>query len=398
MVISGKRETEFLGWRKHVLERHGAAALETEELLKYNENVFQIDTATQLEFPLIDEAFVSAWERYAARPNVMAALRESYPQLAFPVVQGINQTPEYLTATRKGRVVEGNPGVVLSAPDRCEITLYPTFAGRIPLLTTTERADFELLVQSLSLRNEPVPIQPSMGACMIAGLNNWDRVRRYRSDWECNRGAAGSEDEWQDEMRRLIPRRELYQDQFILLSYGPYSGVRSSDLKLDEEEWRVASFAIRREHECTHYFTRRVFGSMRNNLLDELIADYCGIVKAAGRFHADWFLRFVGLEHFPEYRPGGRLENYRGTPPLSDSSFVVLQRLIYHATVNLERFNSEIGTPDEVSPAILVALASATLEQLADSNATAHLMEKLATTRASLRAAQEQTAFTKGNG
>ena len=33
---------------------------------------------------------------------------------------------------------------------------------------------------------------------------------------------------------------------------------------------------------------------MRNNLLDELIADYTGMVGAIGRFRAGWFLRFAG--------------------------------------------------------------------------------------------------------
>jgi len=73
---------------------------------------------------------------------------------------------------------------------------------------------------------------------------------------------------------------------------------------MDESTWHSLSLIIRLSHECTHYFTRRLFGSMRNNLLDELIADYQGIVAAnGGRYRADWFLRFVGLESFPDYRP-----------------------------------------------------------------------------------------------
>ena len=87
----------------------------------------------------------------------------------------------------------------------------------------------------------------------------------------------------------------------------------AADLGLAEAEWREMSLVIRREHECAHYFTRRLFGSMRNNLLDELIADYAGLVAATGRFRADWFLRFIGLEEFPRYRPGGRLDLYRGS-------------------------------------------------------------------------------------
>jgi len=68
---------------------------------------------------------------------------------------------------------------------------------------------------------------------------------------------------------------------------------------------------------------------MRNNLLDEVIADYFGITAACGRFRADWLLRFFGLESYPRYRAGGRLEHYRGDPPLSDAAFLVLQRLLF---------------------------------------------------------------------
>lgn len=67
-------------------------------------------------------------------------------------------------------------------------------------------------------------------------------------------------------------------------------------MNLSQAEWRRLSITIRLEHECTHYFTYRVLGSMRNNLLDELIADYQGIVSAIGKYRADWFLRFMGLE------------------------------------------------------------------------------------------------------
>jgi hypothetical protein len=126
------------------------------------------------------------------------------------------------------------------------------------------------------------------------------------------------------------------------------------------------SLLIRRDHECTHYFTRRLFGSMRNNVLDELIADYAGLVAATGRFRAGWFLRFMGLEDFPRYRPGARLDIYRGKPPLSDGAFRVLQALVRSAAENLERFDAERGprSPEETA-LTLTALASLRLEDLA---------------------------------
>ena len=139
------------------------------------------------------------------------------------------------------------------------------------------------------------------------------------------RQSANAQQSWPEEFQRIKAQKELYQDRFIILSTGPYSNVHAGEIGLDPEDWLKLSLVIRREHECAHYFTRRVFSSMRNSLLDEIIADYCGITAAVGRFRADWLLRFFGLESFPHYREGGRLQNYRGTPALSDPAFVVLQ-------------------------------------------------------------------------
>ncbi len=44
-----------------------------------------------------------------------------------------------------------------------------------------------------------------------------------------------------------------------------------------------------------HYVTRHALGTMRNSMLDELIADYVGIVSATGAYRGDWFLRFLGV-------------------------------------------------------------------------------------------------------
>src|SRR5439155_4743001 len=98
--------------------------------------------------------------------------------------------------------------------------------------------------------------------------------------------------DWDSELAEIARRPTLYQDRFILLSAGPYSGVAAAELGLADEDWKRRSLTIPLEHECTHYFTRQVLGSMRNALADELVADYMGIVASEGRYRADWFLRF----------------------------------------------------------------------------------------------------------
>jgi hypothetical protein len=336
---------------------------------------------------------VVAWEEYAAQARVVGAfesLKRVLVQLQFPIQEGISQTDAYRWATRKGVLVDGMAeatGLVLKQPEKLQLIIHQSIAGAIPVLLTGNREDFVSLVQALTMRNEPKPIPASMGACMVAGFNNWDRIRQYRQQWEDKNPANCSESSWAEEFGRLIPHKELYQDRLILLSDGPYSDVPASEMGLSESQWRNLSLTIRLEHECTHYFTRRLFDSMRNNLLDELIADYRGIVAATGHYRADWFLRFLGLESFPNYREGGRLQNYRGQPPLSDGAFKILQALVKTAVENLERFDAEYAgelITLNNQPLMLVALTYLTLEELASKEARIRLKKTIDELRTTL--------------
>ena len=381
-------------FRANVLANYGASTEETQELLAYNQNVFASSCKTlPLQFPLAPEAHVAAWEEYAATARVIGAfeaLKRVLVQLRFPIQSGISQTEAYRSATRKGVLVDGMTeatGLVLTLPEQLQLMVHQSLAGAIPVLLTGNREDFVALVQALTMRNEPLPVPASMGACMVAGFNNWDRVRSLRQQWAAQNPSNCTDTNWAAEFKRLIPQKELYQDRFIILSDGPYSDVSASKMEIWEPEWRRLSLTIRLEHECTHYFTRRLFGSMRNNLLDELIADYRGIVAATGYYRADWFLRFLGLESFPDYREGGRLQNYRGQPPLSDGAFKILQALVKAAAENLERFDAEhAGELRSLNgqTLMLVALTYLTLEELASLEANSCLLKTLDQLRTNL--------------
>lgn len=330
-------ESQFL-WKL------GAGEQEIKELLTYNTNLFNQELLKTTAIPMPDEPFIETWRLYrqeAKDGGVFPILQERLVQLRFPIQEGVSQTEYYRAATRRGVSVENIPeavGLTLDHPDQLELHLHQTLAGKIPLLVTPHRQDFVTLIQALAYRNEPQRIPNSMGACMVKGFNNWDRIRSYREKWH-KANPNCSEQNWQEEFKRLIPQKEGYQDRFIILSYGDYSGIPAEQLNLKNEEWTKKSFIIRREHEVTHYFTQRFFASARNNILDELIADYMGIKAALGYYRAEWFLRFVGLEQYPVYREGGRLENYLGTPPLSQEAFNVLQALVKRAAENLEHFD-----------------------------------------------------------
>lgn len=354
--------------RSNVLKQFGATVEEIDELLHYNENLFhKRDTSNLLSFPLVDEPFVAAWEKYSLEAEgngVFATLRKSLVQLQFPIQEGISATGSYKAVINAGMELSaGEEGLILEKPELLELVIHLSSAGKIPLLITRHRKDFVSLVRALSMKNEPKPVPDSMGAQMISGYNNWGRVKDYRKKWELKEGGGN----WQEEFQRLIPQKDLYQDRFIILSDGFYSAVQASELGLSPESWREASLVLRREHECAHYFTRRVFSMMRNNMLDELIADYMGITKAMGTYQADWFLRFVGLEDFPTLRAGGRINNYRGTPPLSDGAFQILKSLVKASAETLESFHAKFQEQINLPGGrirMLLALVELTLEEL----------------------------------
>ncbi|CAB5112893.1 hypothetical protein D3OALGB2SA_2512 [Olavius algarvensis associated proteobacterium Delta 3] len=376
-----------LNYRAQVLRSLGATDSETDELLAYNQNLFEHPEERLPEtFPLPDEAFVEAWQSYvseAEEKGVFPCLKQRLVQLRFPIEDGISQCEWYRDATLRGKPVSDIPqatGLPLKRPGGLKLVLHTSPAGRIPLLIADAREDFVSLVQALASRNEPKPVPESMGACIVSGLNNWDRIRALREAWERQHPDDANGAGWSREFRRIIPQKDLYQDRFLILSTGPYSSVSSEDMDLPGEEWVRLSRVIRREHECSHYFTRRVFSSMKNRLLDEIIADYMGITAAAGRFRADWCLRFLGLENYPEYRQGGRLENYRGDPPLSNGALRVLRALVQKAAENLERFDMtqrELLQTLHGRALVLMALTFLTLEELASREALSLLQHAL---------------------
>jgi hypothetical protein len=355
----------------------GAGPAACAELLSYATNHFD-HSRLPPRFPVPDEPFVEAWQRYreaAEEEGVIPSLRQRLVQLRFPVRRGISETELYRRATRRGVLPETLPpdeGLALVHPRGVRLVLHQTPAGRVPVLIAEARPDFVALVQALAHRNEPVAIPAAMGACIVSGLNNWDRIAGLRRRWEETPPQRRFPPDWEGRFREIVGCPPLYQDRVIILSCGPYSATAASALGLGDEEWSRRSLTIRLEHECTHYFTRQVLGSMRNEAADELIADYMGIVAAEGRYRADWFLRFVGLEDRPRYRCGARLESYRGSPPLSDAAFAVLQRAVALAADNLARCDElrrshrrDGDGSDGEKARTIIALTSLGLEALA---------------------------------
>lgn len=372
-----------LAFRRQVLIECGAPADGLDELLRYTDNDYRGQAPV---FPLADEPHIEAWlayERDARECGAFAALQRRFVQLRFPVREGMSGEADYRAATRQGRREAADPyapGLVLDRPEEVDLAVCSTLAGRVPVIMAPHgRADFVALVRAFSARNEPEVVPDSMGACLVKGLNNWDRIATHRQAWEEAQPAPPGEEAWAEEFRRLVPHKELYQDRFIILSRGAYSALAARETGFTEDEWRERSLVLRREHEFTHYFTVRVFGAVRNHVFDEVLADFVGLLRALGSYRPDLALRFLGLEDHPRYREGGRIENYRGT--LSDEALAVVRALAYRSIQQLGDFAHRhpelLGDLTRLAR-VTCALFGLTLEELASAEMDARVMARLA--------------------
>ncbi|MCG6961839.1 MAG: hypothetical protein LJE95_01060 [Acidobacteria bacterium] len=374
-------------WRRSVLEDAGARGGEIEELLGHSAagEWWRTRPSAVPEFPLDDEPHAVDWLLYEEEARARGAwtvLQERLIQLRFPIREGMSQDQRYRAATLRGvEPFPAGPGAEIEAPDELSVEVYGTLAGRVPILATGNRRDFETLVQALTARNEPWPVPVAMGACLVNGLNNWNRIHSYRRRWQSAGPDREGEGAWKEEFRRLIPRKELYQDRLIILSKGRYSGVAGDEVGEAEERWLERSMSIRREHECTHFLALRLFGALRHDVLEELVADFVGIVRTYGTYKPGLALRFLGLERFPEFREGGRLEVYRGEPPLSDGAFKALQELVRRGVANLARLAEahagKLASEQELGR-LVVAMTLLACEELAAEDLVTRVEERLA--------------------
>ncbi|RLE29746.1 MAG: hypothetical protein DRJ61_13960 [Acidobacteria bacterium] len=334
-------------------------------------------------FPLEDELHLDAWRTYhleALTAGAWPVLKTKLVQLTFPIKPGISKEATYREATLKGiPPSEEGVGLRMDDPDGLSLVLHSTLAGTVPILAVNARSDFETLVRALTARNEEITVPQAMGACLVNGLNNWDRIRTLRSHWEAGDPANKTEEAWTQEFRRIIPHPELYKDRFVILSQGPYSNVLAHDIGLEKEHWNRLSFDIRMEHECTHALSLRVFGALRHDLLEELIADWIALIKVFGKYRADLALKFLGLEDFPRFRIGGRLEIYRGDPPLSDDAFVLMQSLAKRSIAHLNEISTQrpdLLTTNEMLGRLTLALSTMPTEAVASPDGVERILAR----------------------
>ena len=182
-----------------------------------------------------------------------------------------------------------------SDSSKIKIDLYQSFAGKIPIIYVEDAALFEELVTNAIYKGIRPDNLSETGAAFAFGKST----------------------------------------RFIILSNKPYSNIPASELGLLESDWLEKSMIIRREHECTHNFTKTVFGISRNHLHDELLADFFGLYEAFGEYKAEYFQRFLGI--IGTY--GGRLKVY--TKDLPEKVFSAISEVAVICSNYLEEYSKQ---------------------------------------------------------
>ncbi|MBQ7593816.1 MAG: hypothetical protein IJU48_05625 [Synergistaceae bacterium] len=178
-------------------------------------------------------------------------------------------------------------------PENITIEIYPSPAGNLPLIIFGDASDFENFIVNLFHKGIRPDNISQMGASFVYGKTQ----------------------------------------RFLVLSKKYYSNTPPEVVGLSPEEWREKSLILRREHECTHYYTKKFYGSASNNLHDELIADFIGVYYAFSCYNHVYFDYFMGIDGTHE----GRLTLY--TENLSDNVKKEIAELARRCSLSLEEWS-----------------------------------------------------------
>ena len=280
---------------------------------KYLAHHYEIPEMPQV-LPLADEAFVAEWKEAAGKAA-----------LTF-LAEKVSRDPEVF---------------YLKNVEALCVFFAETMGGRLPVIATGNHEDFQRLEVVLTGRKEPAAIPVTVNAFTLEGRP--DKISGHR---------------------------------VILLGKAPYSNVPARCLGLEDEDWLERSGWLRLAHECAHYETLRLFGDMQNHVLDEIVADAIGQIRAFGNYSAERQRLFFGLE------PGsnscsGRLSFYcRGMFPWEKTS-------VYHSVdAVLDGLEKEINhfLEEKAGTAGWNAVASLIDDPLSDKEVKYKLLSALAGT------------------
>mgnify|MGYP001158305105 FL=1 len=325
-----------------------------------------------LDRPLAEEPHVARWRHYKRQAGrgegLFRVLQSRLPQLCIPQKVGISSSPAYARVMRQGQPFEDKDfagRLALDCSEALELTIPGHFAGALPVLQTPHREDFLRLIRAIGGRCEPKTYPEGMHAMCIGGINNWDRVRVLKDQWQQGEVEKVPGESWGAALKRFAQQQPgLIRDRVLVLHTAPYGSVDHSLVPgvSDPSGWLAASSTLRLEHEFTHYATTRFHGAMRSNMLDELIADCMGFVAALGAFSAQLFCRCMGMTSEGQAPEGSRARLYM--EGFDDRAMEQILVTALKAASNLEQA-LELQAVRSAGPELFFALTALTLPAMA---------------------------------
>ncbi|MGI6069865.1 MAG: DUF7005 family protein [Blautia sp.] len=235
--------------------------------------------------------------------GVLQVLAKRYRGLYLPVAEGMSRSQAYKEYVLQGKGSEGTLADFYG-DTQDEIVDFYTPEGSVEVICLEKRVDFELFLQKIAYRCEPVQIRPDVGAMMISGVINWDKLDSHRREWEMQ-----GRDGWAEEFRRFTADPENFKDRVLVLSVGPYSNYPPEKAGYSGASWNRISRNIRMYHECCHYVCRRRWPKNTHIVFDEVLADAVGLLGALGHYDTRLARGFLGISPDGAYE-GGRLSAY----------------------------------------------------------------------------------------
>ena len=357
--------------RRSVLSKMGASEVQVEKLLEYNSNIFNYSNLEdEISFPLDDEPFIKSWKKYetdAASLGVLPAIKKALPQLNFPIDDKIGDNPEYKDAVLFGNITKerlDGDSLKLTAPENMQLAVIPNDAGSIPMIYIPKREDFVSMFQALKTGNTTREVPVELTSAIVRDLRNSDRIMTYKERFLKKKSLMNLSTSWLDEFNKLLPKKELYLDSFIIICGGDAANVKHDDIGIPKDEWIADSIVINREKEVLKYYFKRIFQVEKNHPYIELITNYHAIKTALNKFTAETLLKIMIPKPdstLPACGLGVLDEKFK------PETCEVIKKLIIAAANNLEQFekiyrNELEGNDNNL---LLISFTYLTLEELA---------------------------------
>jgi hypothetical protein len=276
---------------------------------------------------------------------VIEELAPRFPQLYVAPVEGNEDA--YKKAALKGEPPQDSSLSHFEGSDMDWLRVFDTQAGQVEVLFLKKRHDFENFLRCIGHRAQPVEIPSTIGAITYTNLADWQKINQGVAEGMAS-GLSASE-----AFKALTANPANFRIALIAISEGPNSAVPAEKTPYDKRTWLKISRDIRTYHELCHFVCRRVMPDDKPAILDEVTADFNGIVHALGHYDASLAALLLGVNESGYY--GGRLEEYLTDEQKADIDEIA--REAYALVMSLERDYKDLAVDDSIEAVLAIKRA-----------------------------------------